>query len=64
MLQVFDRGTMAPITTLHVSSSTTFGTQRCRIVQNPIARRVYVVETRTGEPSGALAQLYSFETPR
>ena len=64
VLQVVDRGTMAPITRLHVGSSTTYGTQLCRIVQNPIARLVYVVETSTGDLPGALAQLYSFETPR
>ena len=53
------------VTTLHVTSDITYGTQLCRIAQNPLERRVYVVETWAGEHNPtALAQLYSFETPR
>lgn len=65
VLQVFDRATMDLVTTLHVTSDITYGTQLCRVVQNPLERRVYVVETWAGEHNPtALAQLYSFETPR
>ena len=52
------------VTTLHVTSDITYGTQLCRIAQNPLERRD-VVETWAGEHNPtALAQLYSFETPR
>lgn len=62
--QVFDRATMDLVTTLHVTSDITYGTQLCRIAQNPLERRD-VVETWAGEHNPtALAQLYSFETPR
>jgi hypothetical protein len=63
VLQVFDRGTMNPITTLHVTAAFTYGNQLCRIQQNPIARRLYVVETSAGE-FAAPAQIFSFDTPR
>jgi len=63
VLQVFDRGTMNPITTLHVTAALTYGNQLCRIQQNPLARRLYVVETSAGEVA-APAQIFSFDTPR
>jgi len=63
-LQVFDRRTMNPLTTLHVMSDTTYGLNFCRIASDPIGRRVYVIDTWAGEHNPAAhAQLYSFETP-
>ena len=63
-LQVFDRRTMSSITTLHVTSDSVYGSNFCRILPNPLERRVYVVETSVGEHNPlARAQLYSFQTP-
>lgn len=65
VLQVYDRTTLERTTTLHVTSDIPYGTQLCRIVLNSVERRVYVVETWAGEHNpAALAQLYTFETPR
>ena len=64
LLQVFDRGTMNSLATLHVVSDTAYGLNHCRIASDPIGRRVYVVDTWAGEHNPAAhAQLYSFETP-
>ena len=64
LLQVFDRGTMNPITTLHVTSDIPYGHNLCRIMPNPVEHRVYVAETWGGEHNPtAHAQLYAFETP-
>lgn len=63
-LQVFDRRTMTAITTLRVTSDTLYGRDFCRILPNPLERRVYVVDTWVGEYRPlARAQLYSFQTP-
>ncbi|HET9384674.1 MAG TPA: hypothetical protein VFO67_05975 [Gemmatimonadales bacterium] len=62
LLQVFDRGTMNPITVLHVTAAITYGDLPCRIQQNPLARRLYVVETSAGELA-APAQIFGFDTP-
>ena len=65
VLQVLDRTTLNAVTTLHVTGAAGYGRSLCRIVQNPIESRVYVVTTWAGEHNpGAHAQLYSFETPR
>ena len=65
LLQVYDRGTMNVVTTLHVKSDVLYGYNVCPILQNPLEHRVYVVDTWAGEPTvAARAQLYSFETPR
>jgi hypothetical protein len=64
LLQVFDRGTMNSITTLHVTSDIAYGHNFCRILVNPVEHRVYVADTWAGEHNPAAhAQLYSFETP-
>lgn len=65
VLQVLDRATLNVITTLQVTGAAGYGRSLCRIVQNPIESRVYVVATWAGEHNPAVhAQLYSFETPR
>ncbi|HJS43229.1 MAG TPA: hypothetical protein VJ755_07130 [Gemmatimonadales bacterium] len=65
VLQVLDRATLNVITTLQVTGADGYDGKRCRIVQNPIESRVYVVATWAGEHNPAVhAQLYSFETPR
>jgi hypothetical protein len=65
VLQVLERTTLNAVTTLHVTGPAGYGRSLCRIVQNPIESRVYVVTTWAGEHNpGAHAQLYSFETPR
>lgn len=65
VLQVLDRATLSVVTTLLVTGADGYGGKRCRIVQNPIESRVYVVATWAGEHNPAVhAQLFSFETPR
>jgi hypothetical protein len=63
-LEVFDRGTLMALTTLHVTSDIPYGHNLCRILPNPVEHRVYVVDTWAGEHNPAAhAQRYSFETP-
>ncbi|MGH2668293.1 MAG: hypothetical protein ACRDH5_04090, partial [bacterium] len=63
-LQVFDRRTLTSLTTLRVTSDSAYGAAPCRILPNPLERRVYVVETWVGEYNPlARAHLYSFQTP-
>jgi hypothetical protein len=65
VLQVLDRATLNVVTTLQVTGGVGYGDKLCRIVQNPVESRVYVVTTWAGEHNPAVhAQLYSFETPR
>ena len=64
LFQVFDRSSMNPITTLHVTTDLPYGHNLCRVMPNPIEKRVYVAETWAGEHNPAAhAQLYVFETP-
>ncbi|HKA59569.1 MAG TPA: hypothetical protein VKD28_13205, partial [Gemmatimonadales bacterium] len=65
VLQVLDRATLNVVTTLQVTGADGYADKLCRIVQNPVESRVYVVTTWAGEHNPAVhAQLYSFETPR
>lgn len=64
VLEVFDRRTMDPITTLHVSDAVGFGEDLCRIMPNPVEHRLYVATTWAGEHNpDTHAQLFTFETP-
>jgi hypothetical protein len=64
-LQVLDRRTLAPITTLGIPAGiVTAGLNFCRILPSPIERRVYLIDSWDGgfEPA-ARPGLFRFDTP-